>query len=58
MPLPTQFKHFLKIYFEREKERVSTHEHANGGGAEREGQRESQAGSMLSVHDPMQGLIS
>ena len=37
----------LFIYFEKE----------TGGGAEREGDRESQAGSILSSQSPMQGLI-
>ena len=40
------------MYFEREKERES--EHMSRGGAEREGERESQAGSALMAQ--MQGL--
>ena len=46
------FKTFFKfIYFERERERESRE------GAEREGKRESQARSVLSVWSPTQGSI-
>ena len=44
--------HFLKrfIYFEKDRDNVS------GGGVEREGDRESQAGSMLPAVEPDVGL--
>ena len=42
------------IYFERERERERT----SWGGTEREGERESQAGSKLSVQSLMWGLNS
>ena len=46
------FNSFLFIYLtEEEGERA-------GGGAEREGERESQAGSTLSAQSPTLGLIS
>ena len=40
------------IYFERERESKRRHR----GGAERKGERESQAGSALSVAEPNTGL--
>ena len=42
-----EFLLFKLIYFERQSRR---------GTEEREGERESQAGSVLSVHSPMRGL--
>ena len=44
---------FKFIYFERERERAS--EHKQGGHRERRRERESQAGSPLSVQSPMEG---
>ena len=44
--------YLFKIYFGIKRERVHTHR----GGAEREGERESQAGSTLSVQSQMLGL--
>ena len=45
-------KIFFNIIFERERQRASR------GGAEREGERESQVGSALSTPSPMQGSNS
>ena len=48
----------LFIYFERERERERGKERAcNRGGTEREGQRESQGGAMLSVQSLTQGSV-
>ena len=44
------------IYFERERERERERECVSGGGVERE--RESQAGSQLSVQSPTWGSVS
>ena len=41
---------FKCLFILREREK----EHACGGGAERKGEKESQGGSMLSAHSPMQ----
>ena len=45
---------------EREKQREAEREERKRreGGAEREGDKESQVGSALSVHNPMRGLKS
>ena len=48
------FKVYLLIYFERERESLQ----ASKGGADIEGERKSQAGSMLSAQSPSWGLIS
>ena len=45
------FLKFSFIYFERKTEK------AGGRGAEREGDRESQAGSVVSVRSPILGLM-
>ena len=45
----------LFIYFERQRERER--ESASGEGTEREGDRKSQAGSVLSAQSLMQGSI-
>ena len=39
------------VYFERETERENAH--MSGGGAKREGEKDSQGGSMLSVQSSM-----
>ena len=40
---------YLFIYFERERERALASVRAGRGGAERKGERESQAGSVLTL---------
>ena len=50
--------YILNIYVFTLRERECKSAQMNGGGAEREGDRESQAGSVLSAQSPMQGLIS
>ena len=53
--LSTSKDKFFNVYlFKRQRESA----HVSGGGAEREGERESQAGSALSAQSPMQGLNS
>ena len=46
---------YLLIYFERERERERAS--MSGGAAEREGERESKAGSKLSAQSPTRGSI-
>ena len=46
---------FIYLFWERERERKR--KSASRGGAERAGERESQAGSTLSAQSPMRGLI-
>ena len=48
------FSFFKNAYLSILRERVSM----NGGGKEKEGERESQAGSMWSAQNPTWGLIS
>ena len=48
----------MYTYFEREREGEREKVVATGGGAEREGERESHAGSTLSAQSPLQGFMS
>ena len=51
------FKKNELIYFKRERERVRERSCSNGRGEEIEGERESHAGSSLSVQNPTWSLI-
>ena len=48
----------LFIYFKKERERGRERERPSGEGAEREGDRGSEAGSVLTAESPLQGLNS